>query len=1021
MEKLNLRNLKLNDFDFFDVFIFVISIIIISLSIYIYKWYGLLLIPVIALFIYIYYNSSNIVKWLKKEDKLEKIKKINFLKKGDDLIMAKKKKPNNKTNNENNNKKDKSKEKNKKVKKVKEKKVKRKLWKRIVTVILVMGIVAVIAVAGLFAYIALTTDKFDPNALKNQDQTIVYDVNNEVIAKLGTEKRESVSYDQLPQVLIDAIVATEDSRFFQHNGVDLPRFIKATVYQLLGQSGAGGASTLTMQISKNHLTSTKKSIMRKLEDVYISVFQIEKKYTKEEILEFYVNDSYLGGSAWGVQEASRNYFGKDVSEISLPEAALLAGLFQAPDGHDPYKNPKSANKRISTVLNLMYRHGYITKEERDIAKQVDIETLLVGKPSNGSEYQGYIDTVVEEIMNKTKTKEKPNGDNPYTVPMIIYTTMEKGIQDGINKAMTGETYTWHDDYAQSGIAVINVETGAIAAVGAGRNKNGILTHNFATQETRQPGSTAKPLFAYGPAIEFNNASTYTLYMDEPWQYSNGVAVGNWDSGYQGLITMRQALAVSRNIPALKAFQNTNKKSILNFVTSLGITPEIEGGSIHEAHAIGGFNPGATPLQMASAYAAFASMGYYTEPYSVTKIEYRNTGEVVEYKANKEKVMKDSTAYLMNNMLEYATNNGFSGGGKVYGSHVATKTGTTNYDEATRKRYGLPDYATNDLWTISYTSKYSVALWYGYAKIMSDYYNTNNAPKDTLMANIMQYIPKDTVGWTMPSSVVASRVEKETWPAQLPSEYTPEDMILTEYFVKGTEPANDDVSPRYAALPNITNVKETTKTNKDITITWSFKEPEVNTTTYLKTYFSNSVYGKQGEKSLNTRLEYNKNTLGDIGFTIYAEDSTGALTKLDFTKNNYYTYTPKNNYTALIIKTEYEKFKSNASDGYRIKLSSSGNNNDNKEITIELTGNKQMVVQEKNYKENGITVKYNNKDVTSSATITYAVNGTSYSSVKDLENAVNALPAGDYKITYTATYNGQTPKTAERTLTITKKN
>lgn len=996
MKKINLQKIKLNNFDFLDILVFSISIIIISLSLYLYKWYGLLVIPIVALFIYIYYNSNNIVKKIKKI-------KINLSKKGDVPIMAKKKK--------------------KKItkKKNKEKKVKRKLWKRIITFILIMGITAVIAVAGIFAYIALTTDKFNPDALKNQDQTVVYDVKGEVITKLGTQKRESISYEQLPQVLIDAIIATEDSRFIQHNGVDLPRFIKATFYQLMGQSKAGGASTLTMQISKNHLTSTKKSIMRKLEDVYISVFQIEKKYTKEEILEFYVNDSYLGGSAWGVQEASRYYFGKDVSVVSLPEAALLAGLFQAPGRHDPYKNPESANKRINTVLNLMYRHNYITKEERDLAKQIDIETLLVGKKSNGSEYQGYIDTVVEEIMNKTKTKDKPNGDNPYTVPMIIYTTMEKSIQDGINKAMTGETYTWKDEFAQSGIAVINVETGAIAAVGAGRNKNGILTHNFATQETRQPGSTAKPLFAYGPAIEFNNASTYTLYMDEPWAYSDGVEIGNWDNDYQGLITMRQSLAVSRNIPALKAFQNTNKKNILNFVTSLGITPEIEGGSIHEAHAIGGFTPGATPLQMASAYSAFASMGYYTEPYSVTKIQYRNTGEIVEYKANKEKVMKDSTAYLMNNMLEYATNNGFSGGARVAGSHIATKTGTTNFDEATKKRYGLPDYATNDIWTIAYTSKYSVALWYGYAKITSDYYNTGNEPKDRLMSNIMQYIPKDTTGWTMPSSVVASRIEKETWPAQLPSEYTPEDMILTEYFVKGTEPTNDDISPRYAALPNITNVKETTKDNNSLVITWSFKEPDVITETYLKNYFSNSVYGKEKEKSLNNRLTYNKDILGDIGFTIYAEDTDGTLTMLEFTKNNYYTYTSNNNYTALIIKTEYEKFKSNASDGYRIKLSTNNTNTNNKELTIELNGNKQIVTQENNYKEKGITVKYDNKDITNIATITYAINNTSYSNIKDLENTINTLPTGNYKITYTVTYNNQKPITAYRLITITKKN
>lgn len=1019
MKKLNFNNLNFNNISFFDLLIFSISIIIIILSIYIYNWYGLLLVPLIILFIYIYYHTNQIINLFTKKNKKDNDEKennkkinLNFLKKGDEKIMANKKKSTKTNNNSRNSKKiDNTKE--------RKKKPKRKLWKRIVTFILIMGIIAVIAVAGLFSYIALTADKFDPNALKNQDQTVVYDVNGEIITTLGTEKRESITYDQLPQVLIDAIVATEDSRFFQHNGVDLPRFIKATIYQLMGRSEAGGASTLTMQISKNNLTSTKKSIIRKLEDVYISVFQIEKKYTKEQILEFYVNDSFLGGSAYGVQEASKYYFGKNVSELSLPEAALLAGLFQAPGRHDPYKNPESANNRINTVLNLMYRHGYITKEERDLAKKIDVETLLVGNNSNELEYQGYIDTVVQEIMDKTKTKDKPNGDNPYVVPMKIYTTMEKSIQDGINKAMTGETYTWHDEYAQSGIAVINVETGAIAAVGAGRNKNGILTHNFATQETRQPGSTAKPLFAYGPAIEFNNASTYTLYMDEPWAYSNGVEIGNWDAGYKGLITMREALAVSRNIPALKAFQNVSKKNILNFVTSIGITPEIEGGSIHEAHAIGGFNPGATPLQMAGAYSAFASMGYYTEPYSVTKIEYRNTGEVIEYKVNKEKVMKDSTAYLMNNMLEYATNNGFSGGARVAGSHVATKTGTTNFDEATKKKYGLPDYATNDIWTIAYTSKYTVALWYGYAKITSEYYNTGNAPKDTLMANIMQYIPKDTKGWTIPSSVVASRIEKETWPAQLPSEYTPADMILTEYFVKGTEPAIDDVSPRYAALENIANVKQTTKDNNNIVITWTYKEPEVITESYLKNYFNNPVYGKQAETSLKARLDYNKNSLGDIGFRIYAEDSKGNLTSIDYTKNNYYTYTPtKTDAVALIIKTEYEIFKANASDGYRIKLSPI--KEENSKLEIDLKGNKQMAIQEGTYKENGVTVKYNDKTITD-YNITYAVNDTSYSSIKDLEDAINLLPIGTYKITYTITYNNATPVSTERTITITKKN
>lgn len=875
-------------------------------------------------------------------------------------------------------------------------KKKKTFLKKLLIVLISLGILVVFAAMAFLIYIVVSTAKFDPEALKSKDQTVVYDINNEVIATLGSEKRESVTYDKLPQVLVDAIIATEDSRFFEHNGVDSARFLKATFGHLGGNSSAGGASTLTMQVVKNNLTSTERSIIRKFKDMYLSVFYLEKKYTKEEIIELYVNDSLLGGSVFGVGEASEYYFGKSVSELSLPEASLLAGMFQSPNGYNPYKYPEKAEKRRQTVLNLMVRHGYITQEEADIASSIPVESLLVDKKEE-VDYQGYIDTVVSEV-------EKETDQNPYVVPMKIYTTMEKSIQDGINDVLSGKVVTWENDAVQSGIAVVNAETGAIAAVGAGRNREGKSTYNYATQSKRQPGSTAKPLFDYGPGFEYNNFSTYTLFNDEPWSYTGGNQIGNWDGSYMGLITLRTALAQSRNIPALKAFQQVSKKNINTFVTSLGIEPEYENNVLTENHAIGGFT-GVSPLQMAAAYSAFASMGYYTEPYSVTKIEYRSTGEVKEFKHEKTKVMSDSTAYLMNNVLEYATNYGFSGGAKVAGSHVATKTGTSNFDEATLKAKGLPYNAVNDLWTVSYTSKYSIALWYGYDPATKEHYNTNNSPKGTIMSAVMSYIPKDTTGWTMPSSVVSATVENGTWPAKLASEYTPADLILTEYFKKGTQPT--EVSERFAQLNNVTNLKATTGSNS-ITLSWKYTTPKVLDQSYLKEYFSQSVFGNGGTAQLNARLAYNQNTLGGQGFGIYVKTSSGDMTRVAYTTDTTYTLNTSNfsdkNLT-IIVKAEYANYKANASSGTEV---SGTTNNTEEKINVNVTVPSNYTTSPGAYTESGLKVTANGKDVTDDCEITYTVVGrNSFTNASELENYMNKLEVGDYTIKYTIVYNGKT--------------
>ena len=900
----------------------------------------------------------------------------------------------------------------------KKKKERRKWWKKILSFLIFCGCLGIFAIFAFCIYIVSSCGEFDPNALANQDQSVIYDKDNNIIAKLGMEKRESISYDKLPQVLIDAIVATEDSRFFQHNGVDGARFLKASLGQLLGNSSAGGASTLTMQVVKNNLTSTERNglegIIRKFKDVYISVFFMEKKYTKEEIMEFYVNDSLLGGNVYGVEEASKYYFGKSVSDLSLPEAAIIAGLFQSPNGDNPYKNPERTKKRMDTVLKLMVRHGYITQEEANIASSIDIPSLLVGTTESNN-YQGYIDTVVAEVIKKTK-------QDPALVSMEIHTTMDPSIQNGINKILAGEGYNWKDDKVQAGITIVDVKTGAITAIGAGRNRTVERGWNFATQEKRQPGSTAKPIFAYAPGFEFDNFSTYQLFTDEAWQYTDGTPFNNWDSGYKGLMTLRDALSISRNVPAVKAFQTVQKdvgnKKIVNFVNGLGIT--LKDNTAYESYAIGGLDPGVTTTQMAGAYAAFANGGYYTEPYTVKSITYRDTGKTTEFETKKTQAMKDSTAYLIANVLEYAAHYGFSGGTGSYRGTVAAKTGTSNFDEATMKAKKLPASAVNDLWTVAFTPQYSIALWYGYEfkDISSQYYNSAGTPKENLMSAIMKYIPITTEKFNQPSSVTQAEVEYGSWPAAKPSKYTPESLIKTEYFISGTEPTEE--SKRFAQLDDVTNLKAVTN-GSTVKLTWEHKTPDVVSQEALTKYFSQSVFGNSTNQFLQERLSYNNDILGGLGYGIYAKTASGT-NFIAFTTDKSYTYNASGNVSALIVKVEYRNFKNNASNGVSANVSIKGNEIDqtSSKLEIKVIGGNQTI-QAGTYTEEGIQVTYDKKEITPEK-ITYSINGATPKTYNpsEIEKEINKLTSGTIKITYSATYQvggENTTKQATRTITI----
>ena len=566
-------------------------------------------------------------------------------------------------------------------------------------------------------YIVTNAPTFDKRNLYMSQASILLDNNGKEITRLGLEDREIVTYNELPQVLIDAIVATEDSRFFQHQGFDLIRFSKAVFDHLNGNTDAGGASTITMQISKQVFTSNVatgiEGIIRKLTDIYLSMFQIEKNYTKEEILEIYVNYPFLGSHSYGVEMACQNYFGKSVREINLAEAALIAGLFNAPSDIDPNVNLYNATKRRNEVLNLMYKHGYITEEQLNDALNISVSSMLIKKSSGVNKYQSFIDTVTEEII-------KDKGISPYNVPMIIQTTLDTSVQDAVNNVMNNSK-NFKDDVIQAGMVITSTADGSILAIGGGRNRTGARQYNYATQIKRQPGSSIKPFMDYGPYFEFNGGTPNDIILDAPYTYSDGTQIVNAMRDYKGYITIKQALSDSRNIPALKVFQQVDKTNIANYVHSFGID---YGSNLYESAAVGAFE-GVSPLQMSAAYGAYARGGYYIEPYSYTRITYRDNNEVEEKTYKKEKVCSEQTAKYINEILTYAIKYGkILGTLDVGNAEVAGKTGTTTISRSKTEALGISEYAVRDSWACIYTHDYSVALWYGYANETSEYYMLN---------------------------------------------------------------------------------------------------------------------------------------------------------------------------------------------------------------------------------------------------------------------------------------------------------
>lgn len=883
-----------------------------------------------------------------------------------------------------------------------------------ILIIIMLILVSVFILGFAFAiYIVISAPDFDANNLYTKEASIVYDSENNEIARLGTENRQRVTYDDLPEVFVDALVATEDSRFFQHHGVDLARFIKASIGQVLGQSGAGGASTLTMQIAKQRYngyeSSGIKGLVRKFTDMYMSVFKLEKTYTKEQLIEFYVNIPDLGSSAFGIEQAAQTYFNKSISEVNLAEAALLVGLFQAPSAYNPINYPEKAEARRNQVLNLMKRHGYINDEECEIAKSIKVKDMIYNGSRSNNKNIGFINTVIEEVIKRT-------GKNPYIVPMKIKSTMIQSKQDVLNDlyAGTNKNLKWPNEYIRAGVAVTDVNTGAIVAVGANR-KNDERNYNYATMIKRHPGSSAKPIFDYGPAIEYLNWSTGQMVVDDEYTYSNGGYIKNWDNRYKGIMTIKTALASSRNIPALYAFQQLSQNQIKTFVTGLGITPEYENGYINEAHSIGGFN-GVNPLQMSAAYATFARGGVYIEPYSFTEIEFLDTGEIYTVTPEKRTVMSDSTAYMINAILTYAVKSGEVSAGSRSGTEVASKTGTSTIPAATKKGCTVKGDIIGDSWQVTYTPEYSYAVWVGYDENKGNTCLTSSAAntvKKAIVRQLTSKINSTNKIFTKPASVVTATIELETNPIQLASEYTPDNLKSVEYFKEGTVP--DTESTRFSKLSAPTNIKADYVSGTNIvTLTWNgTNTPDAVNDTFLDNYFKEN-YGVWAEKYLGKRKEYNSANIGNFGYDIYVNNGSG-YNYVAFSTGTTYTYTGTiTNNTTFMVKSAYSIFKNNASDPITVTVNAI-NDNPDENISVELNGASSMTVAEYyNFIKNNkpLKVHSNNNDITDKASYTT----TCLEELTGEECNVTSMNCTtSYILTHKAIYNGKSSKTIQRTL------
>ena len=685
--------------------------------------------------------------------------------------------------------------------------------------------VALIAIIAIFAYYGSTAPEIKASDLQGATETKIYDKDGELISSLGGEKRDVITSDQVPQLLKDAVTSIEDKRFYSHMGIDPIRILGSFFRNAKAGQITQGGSTITQQLIKLSVFSTKKedqTYQRKIQEAILAL-KLEREFSKEQILTFYLNKVYMANSVYGFGTASHYYFNKELSELSLPQVALLAGMPQAPNSYDPYAHPEEAKERRDTVLYTMKTNGKITNEQYEQALATPINDGLIAHDNNVDSsdkalvYDSFVTMVLKEVQDKT-------GLDPYNDGLVIETTIDSKAQQKLNDIVNTNDYiNYINDKIQSASVMLDSKTGAVRAVSGGRKQTTLFAYNRATDNQRSTGSTIKPIIDYGPAIEYLNYSTGQTLLDQKTTYSNGVELNNWDFRHNGPMTLRRALVYSRNTTALEAFKAVGETNIKSFLNNLDIQIKNDGQDyLVESNAIGAE---ISPIKMAAAYATFSNAGTYSKPYTVTKLTTRD-GQVYEFKPEQKQAMKDSTAYMITNVLKDSFTYGFATEVAIPGLSTAAKTGSSNYNIEQKRAMGASDYEDiiPDSWFIGYSPDYTISVWTGYDNPYEKgggVDTTEQGYAKLIYYHLMKYMAQYSSGedWVQPDSVVQQQIEVGSIPLSLPGPRTPANMIATELFVKGSTPTQQ--SSNYGVtIEGPTGLKATyNKEKKELTVTW----------------------------------------------------------------------------------------------------------------------------------------------------------------------------------------------------------
>ena len=648
------------------------------------------------------------------------------------------------------------------------------LWRLFLVLIILLAILGFFSFLGLVVVSLYQMPAWSMEDLDPGSATILYDRDGRLITRIGAENRESVPLKSIPPVVRDAFIAIEDVRFYEHPGVDLRAIARAAWNNLRGGRVVEGGSTITQQLVKNSFLKPERTWQRKIQEVVLALV-VERRFTKDEILEMYLNRIYLGEGAYGVQAAAQVYFGKNVSDLNLPEAALLAGLTKAPSLYSPFRNPEGALERRNLVLDNMLKYNLITAAQHRTARATPLRLNPDPRARNRYPYPYFVDYVTEELIARYGETAVFRGG------LKVYTTLDPKLQQAAEEVLADARYFPKSErdannlvQPQAAVAAVEPNTGYIRALVGGREHTHKRSFNRATMPPgRPPGSAFKPIIDYGPAIEFLGKAPASVVDDIPTTFGN-YAPRNYDGRYRGLITYREALTYSVNVAAVKVLQEVGLPQAIQFAGRLGFTafdPARDGLSL----ALGGMTYGVTPLQMAAAYAAFAANGIYAAPMAVTKVE-RPDGTYDEFRPTRTRAMKPTTAYLITSMLQSVVERG-TGTRAALDRPVAGKTGTS--DEG------------RDAWFVGYTPDLAAAVWLGYdqPRPMPLVYGGSYAAPiwKAIMTRALSGTPPRS--FSVPEGIVSAAVDSKS--GLLPGPNTPPEHTVTDLFAEGTVPTKAD--------------------------------------------------------------------------------------------------------------------------------------------------------------------------------------------------------------------------------------